>query len=444
MNLPEKLDAGTAEVGIIGLGYVGLPLAMAFAKAGVSVTGFDIDPAKIDAIAKAKSYISHIPDTVLADAVATGRLAATVDYERLRKMDAVIICVPTPLKEVTGDVKPFTPDMSFIENTANSIGPRLHKGMLVVLESTTYPGTTDELVRPILEKHSGLNAEKDFLLAFSPEREDPGNKNFSVTSIPKIVGGLTPEARESAEALYLKVTPRVVKVSSTSVAEAAKILENVYRCVNIALVNELKTVFEAMGLDVWEVIEAAKTKPFGFHAFYPGPGLGGHCIPIDPFYLSWKAKQFGVECSFIELAGQVNTAMPGRVVDRTLAAVAERWKKKPKGARVLVLGAAYKKDINDDRESPALEIMEMLQERGVDVTYNDPYIPALKKTRRHHMPLVSVPITEKNLSAADAVLIVTDHSTYDPAFIVKHSRLVVDTRNLTGNVKEGREKIVKA
>ncbi len=419
----------------MGLGYVGLPLATAFARAGLKVTGVDLDASKIERLSNGESYIERVPSGELSELVEAGALRATADHAALGDVDAICICVPTPL----GDG--YVPDLSAVEGTARRIGEVLRAGQLVVLESTTYPGTTDEVVRPILEDASGLSAEKDFHLAFSPEREDPGNKTHSIGTIPKVVGGVTPGATDAAAALYAKVAPEVVRVSSARAAEATKMLENTYRAVNIALVNELKGILEKLGVDIWEVIDAAKTKPFGFHAFYPGPGMGGHCIPVDPFYLWWKARELGEDARFIELAGRVNVEMPKRVVAKVEGALV-RAGRAVKGAKILLLGAAYKPDVDDDRESPFYEIAEGLIERGADVSYHDPHIPRLKSTRRHNLGLESVELTPDALAGADCVVIVTDHSAFDAGEIVRHAALVVDTRNATRGMAD--EKIVKA
>jgi len=435
-GLLEKIESRKALVGIIGMGYVGLPLVRTFCGGGFRVLGYDIDPAKVRSLNAGKSYIEHIPSQMIAELVRSGRFRATSRASELRRCDAIIICVPTPL------TKTRDPDMTYIIGTAETIRDNLRRGQLVVLESTTYPGTTREVVRPILEK-SGLKAGRDFFLAFSPEREDPGRKDYVTETIPKVVGGMGTAARTLATALYGAVIKQVVPVSSCEVAEATKIVENVYRCVNIAMVNELKMLFDRMGIDVWEVIDAAKTKPFGFSAFYPGPGLGGHCIPIDPFYLSWKAREYHMPTRFIELAGEINTAMPHYVIERLARALSDRGKPL-KGSRVLVLGLAYKKDIDDIRESPSIELIEILCERGATVDYNDPHVPTTHKQREHDLRLKSIPLTARTLASYDAVLISTDHSAYDYDFIVRHARLVVDTRNATANVRNGRSKIVKA
>jgi UDP-N-acetyl-D-glucosamine dehydrogenase len=434
--LLTRIRDRSARVGVVGLGYVGLPLAETFAWGGYSVLGFDVDTEKVAKLKEGKSYIGHIASARVAELMATGRFDATTDFSRFAEVDAIIICVPTPLTDTR------EPDLSYIVGTGEAIRPYLRKGQLVVLESTTYPGTTNDLLRPILE-NSGLRAGHDFYLAFSPEREDPGNKHFSTRSIPKVVGGIDAVSRDLAVALYTPIVDGVVPVSSTGVAEACKILENTYRAVNIALVNELKVVFDAMGIDVWEVIAAAKTKPFGFQAFYPGPGLGGHCIPIDPFYLTWAARKYGLHTRFIELAGEINTAMPQYVVHRVAEALNEHGKP-VKGSKVCILGVAYKKDVDDPRESPAFEIMEMLQKRGAVVSYNDPHVPALPRMRHHSIRLDSQTLSERFLATQDCVLIVTDHSAYDYPWLVRNARLVVDTRNATKDCTEGRQKIWKA
>jgi UDP-N-acetyl-D-glucosamine dehydrogenase len=434
-DLLSKIESRKAKVGIIGLGYVGLPLARVFTQAGLRVLGFDIDPEKVKAIAEKKSYIKSIPSETVR-AMRDKGFEATDDFDRLDEPDAILICVPTPLTE-TRD-----PDMTYIEKTSEAISKRLRKGQIVVLESTTYPGTTEEICKPILEK-SGLKCGKDFLLAFSPEREDPGNPNWSTERIPKVVGGLDAASGRVAVALYGKAVTKVVPVSSAAAAEATKLLENIYRCVNIALVNELKIVFDRMGIDVWEVIEAASTKPFGFQAFTPGPGLGGHCIPIDPFYLSWKARQYDVTTRFIELAGEINTGMPYYVVTR-LAEALDRRGKTLHNAKILLLGVAYKKNSDDVRESPALKLFELLEGRGAKVSYHDPHIPRIRKGRKHDVKQTSIALTAKSLKDHDAVVIVTDHADVDYAMVVEHAVLVVDTRNATKAVSRHREKIVKA
>lgn len=423
-------------VGVLGLGYVGLPLVREFASAGLKVVGFDIDPRKVKILNSGRSIIKHIAHSQVKKMVQSGLFRATTNMARLKTVDAILICVPTPLTQYR------EPDMQFIIKSSEAIAKHLRGGQLVVLESTTYPGTTRELMVPILES-SGLKAGKDFHLAYSPEREDPGNKDFSTKTIPKVIGGLTKRCREMACGLYEAIIVRTVAVSSLETAEAAKILENVYRCVNIAMVNELKIVFERMGIDIWEVINAASTKPFGFKAFYPGPGLGGHCIPIDPFYLTWKARQYGMPTRFIELAGEINTNMPHYVITKTMEALNER-KKSLKGSKVLVLGLAYKKDIDDLRESPSIELIELLVQRGAKVDYNDPYIPKTHKQREHDLGMRSKPLSAKMLAGYDVILISTDHSDYDYDWIVKNAKLVVDTRNATAAVRKIAGKVVKA
>jgi UDP-N-acetyl-D-glucosamine dehydrogenase len=435
-RLLDLIEGRMAKVGIIGLGYVGLPLAKAFADAGFAVLGFDTDPAKVGKLALGESYIGHIPDGSVASMKANG-FEATGRFERLDEPDAIIICVPTPLTEARD------PDLGYFVASARAIAARLRPGQLVVLESTTYPGTTRDVVLPILES-GPLKAGADFFLAFSPEREDPGNPTYSAPTIPKVVGGLDPASLEVAEALYGRVVVRVVPVSGPEVAEACKILENTYRAVNIALVNELKLLFDRMGIDVWEVIEAAKTKPFGFQAFYPGPGLGGHCIPIDPFYLSWVARKHGFTTRFIELAGEINTSMPAHVVRKLADALNDRGLA-VKGSKVLLLGMAYKKDVDDPRESPGFELMDLLLEKGAEVEYNDPHIPSLPPMRRYpHLKKESRPLSKEYLGSRDCVLIVTDHSAYDWPWVVEHSPLVVDTRDATRGVPAAPGRVVRA
>ena len=442
----EKIENRTAAVGVIGLGYVGLPLVLEFVRAGFPVTGFDVDPAKIESLSKGRSYIKHISSERIRAALkpkgkghkGTGKVSAfkaTTDFSRLSRMDAVLICVPTPLN------RNREPDMTYVFDTTQTIAKTLKKGQLIVLESTTYPGTTDEDMREILEK-SGLRAGRDFHLAFSPEREDPNNPDFSTSTIPKVVGGYTKSCLKVSKALYDTIVVRTVPVSSTRAAEATKLLENIYRSVNIALVNEMKVLFDRMEIDVWEVIEAASTKPFGYTPFYPGPGLGGHCIPIDPFYLTWKARQYEISTRFIELAGEVNTAMPVYVVNRVMDALNERGKSL-KGSRVLILGLAYKKDIDDIRESPSLKLLELLSERGARVEYNDPYVSKTHKMRKYNFKMSSVPLTAANLRRFDCVLLSTNHSEYDPEFIAAHANLIVDTRNMFKKVRK-KGHIVKA
>ena len=432
--LLEKIKSRDARIGIIGLGYVGLPLVFEFCRAGFKVTGFDIDPTKIEKIDRGESYIKHLPSSLIAEAAP--RFKSTTDFSKLGDMDCIIICVPTPLN------KQREPDMSYVFNSTRTIAQYLKKGQLISLESTTYPGTTDVDMRAILEE-TGLMAGKDFYLAFSPEREDPNNANFTTHSIPKVVGGYTPRCLERAIALYSAAVAQTVPVSSTRAAEATKLLENIYRAVNIAMVNELKMLFDRMDIDIWEVIEAAKTKPFGFQAFYPGPGLGGHCIPIDPFYLTWKAREFDCSTKFIELAGEINVSMPYYVVEKSVAALNEAGKSIC-NARVLILGLAYKRDIDDCRESPSLKIIELLQKRGAVVDYNDPYVPMPPRMRKYKFDIKSVELTPEMLKSYDCVIVVTDHSSYDPQFIVKHAQLVVDTRNLIKRGMDSEGKVKRA
>jgi len=435
-TLRKAIEKREALISVIGLGYVGLPLVRTFCKKGFHVIGFDNDPEKVKLLNAGKSYIFHTPSSFIRKIVRSGCFEATDDFRRLNEPDVIIICVPTPLDG------PGKPDLSYVRNTARSIAKALRKGQLVILESTTYPGTTEEVIRPLLEK-SGLRAGADFFLAYSPEREDPGNAKFTMEKIPKVVGGVDPVSGRLASLLYSKVVVKVVPVSGTKEAEASKILENIYRAVNIALVNELKVLFDKMGIDVWEVIKAASTKPFGFHTFHPGPGLGGHCIPIDPFYLAWRAKQFGFNPRFIELAGLINTCMPRYVVSR-LAESLKRGGKKVEGAKVLILGMAYKKNVDDIRESPSLKLAEILMQKGACVSYNDPYIPEFSGLRSYDFSMKSRKLTGKLLQSQDAVVIATDHDAYNYPFIVRNSKLVIDTRNATRNVKKGREKIVRA
>ena len=432
-ELIHRIKTRQAKIGIIGLGYVGLPLGLLFSEEKFQVLGFDIDAKKVDALNSGTSYIHRILPAEIAAAKANG-FSATSDYTRLKEVDTVIIAVPTPLNEY------HEPDLSYITATGDAIGPNLQAGHLVVLESTTYPGTTEEILLPILEQKNkfGLKAArngvaatgKEFFLAFSPEREDPGNP-MDRKDIPKVVGGLDEQASETAAAMYNSIFRRVVKVSTPAAAEMTKLLENIYRCVNIALVNELKLLSMRMGIDIWEVIDAAATKPFGFHPFYPGPGLGGHCIPVDPFYLSWKAKEFDFRTKFIELAGEINVGMPYHVIGSVANALNQK-KKAINGSKVLMLGMAYKKDIDDLRESPALTIIELLKKEGADVCYNDPYFPTVGRGRKYDLQMKSTPLT--NLGQYDCVLIVTDHSDYDYKKIVEESQLVVDTRNATKGI----------
>lgn len=435
-RLLERIKNRTAEIGVVGLGYVGLPLAEAFADSGFTVRGYDIDDDKVAKLNRGESYIRHISADRIGELLKSERFEATSDPEVFHDLDVIVICVPTPLTEAR------EPDLSCVVATARMLARNVRAGQLVVLESTTYPGTTEELLRPILEQ-SGLRAGGDLFLAFSPEREDPGNAKFSTRNIPKVVGGINATSRDLAVAFYGSVVKEVVPVASTRVAEACKILENTYRAVNIALVNELKVVFDAMGIDVWDVIAAAKSKPFGFQPFYPGPGLGGHCIPIDPFYLTWAARRVGVNTKFIELAGEVNTQMPNYVLQRVAMALNDHGKPL-KGSNVCVLGVAYKKDVDDPRESPAFTIMEALESKGATVSYHDPFVPVLPAMRHHSIKLKSAPLTGEFLAAQDAVVIITDHSTVDYELVVSNSRLVIDTRNATDGLSHPDCQIVKA
>jgi UDP-N-acetyl-D-glucosamine dehydrogenase len=435
-ELLSRIELRTARVAVVGLGYVGLPLAESFAAAGYPVIGFDVDPEKVKKLRTGQSYIGHIPSSRIVELTTTGRFEATADPCCFEDADAVVICVPTPLTEAR------EPDLSYIVSTGKTLSKHLRPGQLIVLESTTYPGTTQEVLQPVLEE-SGLVGGRDFFLAFSPEREDPGNPCYSTRTIPKVVGGLEETSQKLAVALYQPVVADVVPVSTMQVAEACKILENTYRAVNIALVNELKVVFDRMGIDIWEVIEAAKTKPFGFQAFYPGPGLGGHCIPIDPFYLTWVARKHGLITRFIELAGEVNTGMPRHVVAKVADALNDEGKA-VKGSRVCVLGVAYKKNVDDARESPAFEVLELLEARGARVSYSDPHIPSLPPMRRHAIRLDSEPLTPAFLAAQDCVVVVTDHAAFCMEHVLRHAQLVVDTRNATCGLPSGRCRIVKA
>jgi UDP-N-acetyl-D-glucosamine dehydrogenase len=431
-ELKKKVETRQARIGIVGMGYVGLPLALLFSGEGFAVTGFDIEERKVSTLNAGGSYIVRILPNAIRQAQGSG-FRATSNYSEIAQMDAIIICVPTPLNEY------HEPDLSYVTGTVESIAPHLHEGQLVILESTTYPGTTEEIVVPLIEKGNRHELEVartmddvGIHVAFSPEREDPGNETVARHDIPKVVGGCGPAAAELAAAYYGAIFRRIVPVSSPSVAEMTKLLENIYRCVNIALVNELKQLCMRMGIDIHEVIDAARTKPFGFHAFYPGPGLGGHCIPIDPFYLSWKAKQFDFRTRFIELAGEVNINMPYFVIDQ-LAAGLNRHRKAINGSKILVLGLAYKRDIDDLRESPSLTIIELLREKGADVAYNDPYFPTVGQGRHYALNMTNTPL--ENLDQYDAVMIVTDHSSYDYHAIVNQSQLVVDTRNATKGIE---------
>src|SRR5579863_5030342 len=427
------------KIAIVGLGYVGLPLSLQFARSDTSVLGLDIDKAKVKSLNSGRSYIKHIESSAIGEAVKAGLFSASTDFSRVKETEAVIICVPTPLN------KNREPDISYIINTGKALAPHLRKGTLVVLESTTYPGTTDEDLRAVLEEGSGLKAGVDFHLAFSPEREDPGNPQSKVQSIPKVVGGYTPACLERAKALYGRAIGTIVPVSSCRVAEATKLLENIFRSVNIALVNELKLVYGAMGIDVWEVIGAAKTKPFGFMPFYPGPGLGGHCIPIDPFYLTWKAREYGQNTRFIELAGEINTAMPEYVINRTAEAL-NAQRKPVNGSCVLVVGLAYKPDVDDDRESPSYVLMDLLGERGADVSYYDPYVSVIPKTREHpHWAGTrSVAWNRETVSSFDAVIIATHHQAINYEELAEWAPCIVDTRNAMAGIKTKDGQVWKA
>ncbi len=436
MSLQQKIANNTAVVGVIGLGYVGLPLMAAFHRAGLPVIGFDVDPQKIAALHRGENYLQHLGRTLVSEMKQGGRFDATADMSRLGEADVIISCVPTPLGHHR------EPDLSYIERSADDIAKTLRIGQLIVLESSTYPRTTREIMLPRFEA-KGLTCGKDYFLAYSPEREDPGNKSHNTQSIPKLVGGIDPISGELAASLYKKAIAKVILVSTAEVAEAAKLLENIYRAVNIALVNEMKMVLDAMGIDVWEVVEAAKTKPFGFQAFYPGPGLGGHCIPIDPFYLTWKAREVNMPTRFIELAGEINVQMPEFVVQKTLLALNHHGKA-VKGSRVLVLGLAYKPDVDDVRESPSFELIEKLEHLGAKVDYHDPFVPRTHKMRHHDLQMESIKLSAETLKDYDCVLISTNHSSYDWQMIADNARLVVDTRNAMVNVKGRRDHIVKA
>lgn len=421
MELLEKIESRSAHIGIIGLGYVGLPLLIRFCEEGFVTIGFDIDPEKVTLLNQGQSYIKHIPVDTIKMFRSDARFEATTDMSRLKEADAVIICVPTPLTDKR------EPDMRYVENTARIVAEQLRPGQLVSLESTTYPGTTEEILLPLLSAR-GLKVGIDFHLVFSPEREDPGRTDYTTKTMPKIVGGVTSACLEAGAALYGKIVDRVVRVSTTRVAEMTKLLENIYRSVNISLVNELKMLCDRMGIDIWEVIEAARSKPFGFQAFYPGPGLGGHCIPIDPFYLTWKAREYDFSTRFIELAGEIGTQMPFYVIEKTIDALNSRGKSL-QGSKVLVLGVAYKKDVDDIRESPALKIIKLLKDKGAAVDYHDPYFPVLPRTRHYAFDMESVPITDEHIARYDCVLIVTDHSSVDYDRVAGSAQMVVDTRN---------------
>jgi UDP-N-acetyl-D-glucosamine dehydrogenase len=438
-DLLDRFERKTANIGIIGLGYVGLPLALACAKCGFTTIGFDVDKAKINTLGQGQSYLKHISEKKIKKAFDSGALGVSGDFTRLMNMDAILICVPTPLASEN------KPDLSYVTSTADVIAKNLQVGQLVVLESTTYPGTTAEVLRPILEA-GGLKSREDFYLAYSPEREDPGNPKYETSIVPKVVGGDGVEALKLAEAMYNQIFVETVPVSSLDTAEAVKLTENIFRSVNIALVNELKLIYDKMGINVWEVIEAAKTKPFGYMPFYPGPGLGGHCIPIDPFYLTWRAEQFGQKTRFIELAGEINTAMPGHVVQVLEDALKERFDKNMAGAKVLVLGVAYKKNIDDVRESPAFTIIELLEGKGASTAFYDPHVVEIPPTREH-MQLAgrrSINWDPSCLADYDAVLIVTDHDGVDYGALVKESLMVVDTRNSTSTIADPEGKTLRA
>jgi UDP-N-acetyl-D-glucosamine dehydrogenase len=437
--IEQRFTDRSATIAVVGLGYVGLPLALHAARQGMNALGLDIDQAKVDLLMAGRSYIAHIPADDIASHVASGRFKASADFAAARAADAILLCVPTPL------TRHREPDMTYVERTAETVARHLRAGQLVVLESTTYPGTTSELVRPILER-SGLACGRDFFLAFSPEREEPGNAEFGIGRIPKVVGADDPVSLRLADALYRQLVPKTVPVADSKTAEAVKLTENIFRSVNIALVNELKIVFERMGINVWDVIGAAKTKPFGYMPFYPGPGLGGHCIPIDPFYLTWKAREFGVQTRFIELAGEVNSAMPHYVIERLAEALDRKLRKGLNGTRVLLVGIAYKKNVDDIRESPALTLIALLEGRGAIVDFHDPHVPQIKPSREH-MELAgrrSVELAPDIVGSYDAALIVTDHDAVDYAALVRASKLVVDTRNATRRVSSSRERIVLA
>jgi UDP-N-acetyl-D-glucosamine dehydrogenase len=441
-SLSRKIEARTAVIGVIGLGYVGLPLLRAFWDAGFPTLGFDVDPKKIEKLHRGENYLVHLGKNLVSDMAkpqagdAKKRFDATADFSRLKEADAILICVPTPLG------KHLDPDLSYIERTGDDIAKTIRPGQLIALESTTYPCTTREILLPRFEA-KGLKCGQDFFLAFSPEREDPGRKDFNTQTIPKLVGGIDDISGDLAFALYAKAIKSVIRVSSAEVAESAKLVENIFRAVNIAMVNELKRVFTAMGIDIWEVIDAAATKPFGYMPFYPGPGLGGHCIPIDPFYLTWKAREVGLPTRFIELAGQVNHAMPDYVVGRLLHALNQR-EKSVKGSNILVLGLAYKPDIDDVRESPSFEIIEKLQDLGAKVDFNDPHVHETHKMRKYDLEMKSVPLSASMLKSYDAVVISTNHSAYDWQMIAENAKLIVDSRNAMKTITGHRDHIVKA
>ena len=436
MTLESTFGGNDIRVGIIGLGYVGLPLTRAFWEAGLGVLGFDIDPEKVRTLAGGHSYLSSLGDALIQEMTASGRFEATDVFARLDEPSAIVICVPTPLDAH------FAPDLSFVERTADAVAAALRPGQLVVLESTTYPGTTRDVVRPRLEA-SGLRCGKDFFLAYSPEREDPGNRAHTTRSIPKLVGGVDDASGRAATALYGQAVETVVPVRNAEVAESAKLLENIYRAVNIALANEMKVILTRMGVDIWEVIEAASTKPFGFQPFYPGPGLGGHCIPIDPFYLAWKARACATPTRFIELAGEINRAMPDYVVQRIMHALNERGQA-VRGASILIMGLAYKPDVNDIRESPSIELIERLQELGASVEYTDPHVPTTHPMREHDLKMSSVEVTPERLQSYDCIVIATHHAAFDWQLVADHGRLIVDTRNVMRDVVGARGHVVGA
>jgi len=433
--LLERIQKKDAKIGVVGLGYVGLPLVIEFCKSGFSVTGLDIDEKKIEALSEGKSFIKHIPDEKIQALNGVGSFKAITDFEQVKNLDCILICVPTPLN------KNREPDMSYIVSTAKQIAPHMKKGQLIVLESTTYPGTTQDILLPELEFGSGLKGNEDFFVAYSPEREDPNNKEYTTASIPKVIGSDHPTGLEISEALYSCIINTTVPVSSTQVAEATKLMENIFRSVNIALVNELKMVFDKMGIDIWEVIEASSTKPFGFMPFYPGPGLGGHCIPIDPFYLTWKAREYNVSTRFIELAGEVNISMPEYVLQKTFEALNQSGKS-VKNSKLLLLGLAYKKNVDDHRESVTFKIMDLLSKNGATVDYNDPYIPEIMPVREYKQFVGKKSVPLENLNKYDLTIILTDHSSYNYEAIVEQSKIVVDTRNACAKIKS--DKIIKA
>lgn len=435
-DLLKRIEGQNVMGAVIGLGYVGLPLVQHLCLAGYKVLGFDVDVKKIEQLRAGKSYIEHLDSAIISEQINSELFDPTDDFSRLGEADCISICVPTPLDNGGG------PDLSYVRQTAEAIARTLRVGQLIILESTTYPGTTDEILRPVLEA-GGLKAGRDFFLAYSPEREDPGNPTYSISTIPKVTGGITPDCNEIAGAYYGRIFERIIAVSTPAAAEMTKLLENIYRSVNIALVNELKLLCERMEIDVWEVIDAAATKPFGFMPFYPGPGLGGHCIPIDPFYLSWRARQFDFHTRFIELAGEVNTSMPLHVLRRVTQAL-NHTGKALKNADVIVLGVAYKKNVDDTRESPALRLIELLIQEGARAAYSDPHVPSLPKSRRYDFGLTSVELTPERLGSCDCVLVATDHDAYDFDFIATHAPLIVDTRNATRHVTSNRDRIVLA